>query len=227
MLWLKSWLETRFRMLFVVGFLVLVLGSAYSRVGHSQSAGAGLVRAIGVFWLVPAVMLAGEGIKTQPAFQATKGMHGSVFFTLSLPVSRLRLLAVRATVGLIETSGSIAAGCFALWAMFPAIRESSTPLNFIQYAAAILVCASAFYFLSVFLATFLDDIWRIFSSAAAIVLAGLLSARLPSPFNVFQAMGEASPLITHTLPWAAMGVSVVFAVIFFLAALKIARVREY
>ena len=46
-----------------------------------------------------APLLAGAGIKTQAAFQTVKGLHGSTYFTLSLPVSRFRLLAIRAGIG--------------------------------------------------------------------------------------------------------------------------------
>jgi hypothetical protein len=227
MLWLKSWLETRFSMLAMFGFLLFVLGSAYARGVHSEFVAARLIDGLAMFWLVPAVMLAGDGIKTQPALQATKGLHGSAFFTLSLPVSRFRLLAIRACLGLIETAGVILVGCCALWVAFPAVRMNATSADLFRYAAATLACASEFYFLSVFLATFLDDIWRIYGSIAMIALLWCLSALLPSPFNVFRAMGEASPLITHALPWTAMGVSIAFAALLFLAAMKVAQLREY
>jgi len=41
------------------------------------------------------------------------------------------------------------------------------------------------------------------------------------------AMSDGSPLIAHTIPWTAMGVSLGLAAILFVAALKVARTREY
>ena len=100
MLWHKGWLETRFRLLFAVGLAGFFLFSAY---GFGVKAPAALRAVIGNVALVAAVlsaMLAGSGIATQPAVQATRGLHGSMLFTLALPVTRLRLLAVRAGFGL-------------------------------------------------------------------------------------------------------------------------------
>jgi len=61
-------------------------------------------------------------VATQPSFVASKGIHGSTLFTLSLPVTRLRLLSVRAAIGWLEGSGVIAVLCCALWFRSPALR---------------------------------------------------------------------------------------------------------
>jgi hypothetical protein len=45
--------------------------------------------------------------------------------------------------------------------------------------------------------------------------------------NVFGFLGGASPLVTHTLPWPAMGISLCVSLILFLAALRIVESREY
>jgi hypothetical protein len=46
-------------------------------------------------------------VTTQPSLVASKGIHGSTLFTLSLPVSRLRLMSVRAAIGWLEGAGVI------------------------------------------------------------------------------------------------------------------------
>lgn len=40
-------------------------------------------------------------------------------------------------------------------------------------------------------------------------------------------MSDASPLITHKLPWPAMAVSLIVSAILFFTALKIVQTREY
>jgi hypothetical protein len=49
----------------------------------------------------------------------------------------------------------------------------------------------------------------------------------PPRVNVFGFIGDASPLITHTLPWPAMAISIALSVSLFLAALKIVQTRDY
>ena len=45
--------------------------------------------------------------------------------------------------------------------------------------------------------------------------------------NVFSFMTDASPLVTHQLPWAAMSISLCLSAILFLGAWKIIESHEY
>lgn len=229
MLWYKSWLETRFRMVMVLGFFV-VLMVASGRTGPSYAARERFLTVLTpLIWAMFSVMLAGAGIKTQSIFQTTKGLHGSMYFTLSMPVSRLRLLAVRAGLGILEIAGVIATGTLAIWATFPILRPLFTRSDTVEFFFASVVCASSFYFISVFFATFLDDLGQIWISFIAVLsLRFLLTTfHVPPSLNVFEAMGDSSPLFTHTLPLASMGVSLAVAAILFLASLKVVQMREY
>jgi hypothetical protein len=40
-------------------------------------------------------------------------------------------------------------------------------------------------------------------------------------------MGAASPLFTHTLPWATMGISLATSAVLFLVAARVVQMREY
>ena len=104
-----------------------------------------------------------------------------------------------------------------------------TPAEMFKYAATLVACASAIYFLSVLLATFLDDQWRVWGTMIASAALWWLSAHIPLPAfaDIFRGMGKGSPLIAHTVPWNAIGFSVGLAAILFLAALKIVRARQY
>jgi hypothetical protein len=229
MLWLKGWQETRVRVF--VGFAltaVLFFQFHFAAINTATSIPpiAGF-NALFIAWI--AVMLAGSGIATQAAFNASKGLDGSTLFTLSLPVSRLRLLAVRAALGWLEMAAFTTVLCAASWSAFPGLRAESTPRAALVNAAALIVCASSLYAIAVLMATFLDDLWRMWFSMlayAALFLIFRLTS-VPARLNIFRAMTDQSPLVTHKIPWTAMGLSLAASAVLFLAALKIVRRREY
>jgi hypothetical protein len=235
MLWYKGWLETRFRLFFTLGIATLILVLQYSARNAApppggKSAAFGLVM-VGspTLVLLLCAMLGGAGIVTQPSLQATKGLHGSTLFTLSLPVSRLRLLAVRASIGWFEAAGAIGALCCGMWLVSPAFRATATPVEMLEYAGTLIACASAFYCFSVLLATFLDDQWRAWGTMIAYGALWWLSSHtpLPSSINIFRAVRDGSPLFAHTMPWTAIAFSLGLAAILFFAALKVVQTREY
>jgi hypothetical protein len=76
-------------------------------------------------------------------------------------VSRFRLLAARASIGWLEGAAAIGTLCWEMWLVSPLLRATVTPFETFEYAGTLTACASALYFLSVLLATFLDDQWRV------------------------------------------------------------------
>jgi hypothetical protein len=234
MLWFKGWLETRYKLLlllcFMAAFLIFVHTAGAKTPPGAKSAVFGFVAfSIPSFVIVICALLGGAGIATQPSVQATKGLHGSTLFTLSLPVSRLRLLAVRASLGWLGVAGMIGAECCGMWLLLPGLNGAATPIEMFEFAGALLACASTLYFLSVLLATFLDDLWRVWGTMLGAAALWWVPSHtpLPSSVDIFRAMGEASPLLAHTVPWTAMACSLAFAAILFFAALKVVQTREY
>jgi len=230
MLWYKGWLETRFRLLFALGLtgLILFLLHSVPLDGKAKIFAILEYSTLTILMLICA-MLSGAGIVTQAPFQAKKGLQASTIFTLSLPVSRLRLLAVRAGLGWLEAAGAIGALCCGMWLISPALRMMTTPVEMLEYAGTLIACASAIYFLSVLLATFLDDVWRTWGTLIVFAAFWWISNHTPLPAfaNIFRAMGKGSPLIAHTTPWNAIAFSVALSAILFFAALKVVRTREY
>jgi hypothetical protein len=233
MLWLKGWLETRFRLLFMLGFMGFYLAVFYSMRNGAAPPGAKPAAIFAMTAIVFAVILyawlAGAGVVTQPSFQATKGIHGSTLFTLSLPVSRLRLLAVRATLGWLELTLALGAWCFGSWLVLPVIRGSVTATELIEFTITLVVCVSGLYFLSVLLATFLDEQWRMWATIMASGAFWWLPSHLHLPVSadIFRGMSEGSPLLAHSIPWITMAFSLELAAILFFAALKVVQMREY
>jgi hypothetical protein len=128
MLWYKAWLETRFGLAFLFGLYTLVwlVASTGARLAPANQAPkpqelAFLADAFAFPFIAAAISLAGTGIKTPSGgFQnQVKGLHGSTLYTLSLPVSRLKLVGIRATVGLLETAVVIVVFTLVGWWLFP------------------------------------------------------------------------------------------------------------
>jgi len=127
MLWHKGWLETRYRLLFVLGFIGLFQGLIHKAGDTPQGIYGVLQFSVPTLVVMACALLAGAGVATQPSFVASKGIHGSTLFTLSLPVSRLRLLSIRAAVGWFEWIGALGLLCCVLWFLHPALRAMVGP----------------------------------------------------------------------------------------------------
>ena len=125
MLWKKAWLETRWRFSFMLGFALLTILMGEQGGGlHSAENARNLMRLQWVISIVAAINLAGAGIRTQSPFRAKAGLHGSTNYTLSMPVSRFRLLAVRAVLGLLETVAVVIFMIVSAWRLFPLVRSN-------------------------------------------------------------------------------------------------------
>lgn len=210
MLWYKGWLETRPRVLFLIAFAWLL-----SPPGQLAF----------LFALVP-ILLAGSGIETQFPWKTKKGPV-STYFTLSLPVSRFRLFATRAGLGMLETVGIFAIAPCGIWILFSRPEDHVSRSDLFAIWVSMSVCASACYFLGVLLSTLLDEpVVGQISLFAVWVFSALLSTdpRL-APVNIFRAM--LSPLFTHSLPWASMGISLGVAAALGWTALRVMETREY
>jgi len=227
MLWYKAWLETRWRALLLIAIILIILFSVHARSPQAQAAA---LNSLQFMWMIAPLSLAGSGVRSESPFQPVRGIAGSMYFTMSLPVSRLRLLGVRAGMGALETAGVIVIGCGAAAAAFPAVRQIALP-DAIAYTLTIFVCGLAAFGLSTVLATFLDQQWQGFAAtlgylAARALTFGFDGTRAPR-FDFYLAMGNGSPLFTHSVPWAAMGLSAAIGAVCFLAAARVEQARQY
>ncbi len=229
MLWYKGWLETRIRLVFTLGMVAVFLLFMHAHPPHGATPAILAITRIpimSVLWIC--AFLAGSGIVTQPAFTATKGIHGSTLFTLTMPVSRLRLMATRAFIGWVETVVAVSVSCYGVW-FLTGLREAVSAVAMTEFTGTLVAAASALYFVSVVLATFLDDQWRTWGTMLVPFGFWWLSSHFPLPAfaDILRALGDGSPLITHIMPWTTIAFSLVLAAILFLAALKIVQTREY
>src|SRR3954465_11017502 len=136
MLWKKGWYETRIRLLFalalVVVIAVLAMDPAPAAAGSGPLVGATMIPA-----MFAALLLAGAGVKTQlGGLQRSRGLHGSMYYTLSLPVTRTRLFNVRVSLGLAETAVIQVLTWSAIWLVHPAIRANPVPSDLFKHGVA-------------------------------------------------------------------------------------------
>src|SRR5258706_11725617 len=185
MLWYKSWLETRWR--FAIGLAILILSAtgtvlAYPRVvkllplvpsvadpgevGRRLLEIAALSRTYrGYVW---AQWLRQNNTQMLALFAALLGTGGllsqasggGAFFTLSLPVSRRRLLGVRAATGLAELFALAFIPSLVLPLLSPAVGESFSLVDVLAYGTCAFFVAAVLFSLASLLSTVFTDIWR-------------------------------------------------------------------
>ncbi len=188
-----------------------------------------ILDSLSFFWLLASLTLAGNGIRTESSLRAVKSIEGSLFFTLSLPVSRLKLFSSRVIFGMLVTAGIIVTIIGVTVLIFPEVRAQANAADALSYALTVLSCSTAEYSLSTLVSTFLDQQWQVF--VAMIVLYGLrwLSGNggLPPSLDLFHAIGSGSPLLTHALPWPAIAFSLSVTAICLAAAAAVIQRKEY
>jgi hypothetical protein len=143
MLWMKAWLETRWRL--VYGMAIPLISLSFPYIGGGTRSAGNAQAAIGVmtfFTIFNAVYLAGAGIRTQQVLAGGKTPPGSMYYTLSLPVSRLWLLSVRAGVGFFEFACASAVIYCSAWIVSPLAHGNWTFVDRFKFVLASIACTA-------------------------------------------------------------------------------------
>lgn len=185
MLWYKSWLETRWR--FLIGLGLLLLSAAATVLTYPELAkllslmpqrdlsgpiGQRVTEALEVSrdyrgylwsqWFVQkmpqlgtlfAVLLGTGGLLSQAS-------GGGALFTLSLPVTRSRVLGVRAATGLLEWLVLAFVPSLLLPLLSPSIEQSYAIGDTLVHSACVFVAGAVFFSLAFLLSTVFSDVWR-------------------------------------------------------------------
>ena len=251
MLWHKSWLDTRWRFFVALGLLSMSVAGivlTYPRVlallplvpsadtggplGERIRAAALLAREFRGYvwsqwfhgnarqeWTVVAALLGTGGLVAQ-------GSRGALF-TLSMPVSRNRLLAVRAAAGLAEMLIVAFTAALLLPLLSPSIGERYAVVDALVHAVCLFAAGAVFFSLAFLLSTSFEDPWRpllIALSAAAVVAMCETVFRGLQPYSVFTVMSGDVYFRTGRVPWlgivASLGVS---AAMLYTATINLAR----
>ena len=207
----------------------ITLGAEYLRGVRNDADVRALLDNLVLLWLFFPLILSSDGVHSPSGMRIRRGEHGSAYFTLGLPVSRFRLLAARAGLGMVETFGIIAAVIGGIWALFPLVRETATPADAARYFLVLAASTAGFYSLSVLFAVVTNAMWKVWFSFGLLILARWGMARVESPeaLDCFRAIASRSPLLTHSTAWLSVTMSIGVAAILFTAASKLAEEREY
>ena len=233
MLWYKAWLETRWRFAFLVGLVLLIwltplwitATGVHTTVPAARFWMAIQLGSVILFIFTP-IYLAGSGINTQGGYTFTPGFHGSMLFTLSLPVSRRRLLFARAGLGAVLTC--ILAVIMAGYILH--LRpEATSALQALVYLTRVIVCTMAIYAFSVLLACVLDEIWQFTGAFIVWPMVFLLQAK-------FDWVAQISPLrgmslncypIPAPMPWAPVVASLALTTVLAWISVVVVQRKEY
>ncbi len=236
MLWYKSWLETRAR--FVIGLVLMICSAALAvfsypqvlkllplvpslemsgEIGRRVQEAAALIRDyrgyawsqwvsqnLTQFWILFAVLLGTGGLLSQ-----TSG--GAALFTLSMPASRTRLLAIRAGTALAELLALALVPSLLFSVLSPLIGQSYGIGEALVHGLCLFVAGTAFFSLAFLLSTVFSDLWRpaLLALGVAIVLA--LVEQIPGDLprlGIVRVMSAEAYFRHGELPWTGLLVSV-------------------
>jgi hypothetical protein len=129
-------------------------------------------------------------------------------YTLSMPVSRNRLLGVRASIGLAELLVLAFVPALIVPAVSSLVGQSYSVGDALVHAACVFVGGSVFFSLTFFLSTWFADLWR--PPVIVLFAAGALSLfeqafRDALPPNVFHVMNAESYFRGTGIPWIGLG----------------------
>ena len=133
----------------------------------------------------------------------------AALFTLSLPVSRPQLVAVRVAVGLAELFVLCVVPQIVISLVSPAVGQSYPVGDALVHAVCAFVAAAVFFSLAYLLSTVFSDVWRplLIALGFALALACLeqfVFVHGASRFGVFEVMSGESYFRTGSLPWAGL-----------------------
>ena len=236
MLWHKAWLETRSR--FLTSLATLTVFCAVF-VGHAQ----GLIRPewtadgnrllfvtqqfVVIMWILAVVLLGMGGIVREKAI-------GTSSLTLSLPISRARLLGVRAGVGVLE---AIALGVVPWTTIFLVSSLARMPILISQVAFYVMLLVGgglAYFSMAVLVSSLVEGEYTTPAVAFGVVLLTAIAfdAWL-RPFNLWRLVTGDYYIDRHTyllsghFPWLGTFASLSVAGFMLLASVKVIQSREF
>lgn len=251
MLWYKAWLETRWR--FLAGFALLSCSAIATIAAYPQivkllplvsSPGTGaLAERIreaavlsstyrGYVWLQ---WFRQDGARWTTFFAILLGTtavfwrRGGELFTFSLPVSRTRLLSVRAWSGLAELVVIVFVPSLLLPLFSPSIGQSYAASSALIHALCAFVAASVFFCAALWLSTLFDDPWSpaLLTIGAALGLVFVNRMAPGAPFAIFSVMSGERYFRQGQLPWLALLSSAALSAALFVAAIANVRRRDF
>lgn len=163
-MWRKAWVETRW---WIALMLMLDLGVASLLIDSPAGAWHGLLDgAVPLGAVVNAIMVAGTGLGTRTSYRPLVAIDPSMLFTLSLPITRRRLVLTRVAIGLLGMTALIALTLLAYRVFAPGVRETASIAAYLGYGVAVWSVAAVGFGLSTLLSAWLDQLWQVYATMA-------------------------------------------------------------
>jgi hypothetical protein len=231
MLWRKYWLEGQWR--FLAGLILLICSAgsvvlswpavvqlmpAASRLQGTGQIGRWIQEMLplerdfrGYVWvqwfrqnlpqmgILFAVLLGAGGLVSQSS------REGAALFTLSMPVSRNRLLGVRAAIGLAELLVLSIVPSLVIPLISPAVDGTYAVGDVLVHGVCFFIGCSVFFSLAFLLSTVFTDLWRPLLIALGAAIAMSIA---DVPWGFFQVMSGESWFRGGALPWGGIAISV-------------------
>jgi ABC-2 type transport system permease protein len=237
-LWYKAWLETRVR--FLLCLIALPVFGAY--MVHSDFRNAdyqtpalfyyavihGAFGMIGGLWLVAVIFLTMGGLLREQA-------AGAATFTLALPFSRMRLMAVRIAVCLMQAITLLVVPCIAIY-IEDRILGRPYPVSQALFHVVLMVSGGmVFLAVSLLISSLVAGEYSapIVALCALIGIAATMNdppAQMLSPFHFMGGadyFDRATELFAGPVPWLNAGIWILVAAVLLAASVRATQIREF
>ncbi|MHB1327838.1 MAG: hypothetical protein ACYC2K_06510 [Gemmatimonadales bacterium] len=188
-MWRKAWIETRW---WIVLMLVLNIGIASLLLDSPAEAWRGILDgAVPLEAVINAIMVAGTGLGTRTSYRPLVAIDPSMLFTLSLPITRRRLVLTRVAVGLIGMTVLVGLTLLAFRLFAPGVREVTSVAAYFGFGLALWSVGAVAFGLSTLFSAWLDQLWRVYATMGVMfaLLFGLPQARIWSPMLSGEPLG--------------------------------------
>lgn len=238
MLWYKAWLETRTRFLVALfGMLGLCSYSvfhgdkqalSYARVDYYYSVLHGSHSLLAVMWIMATTLLMMGGLLREKAV-------GASLFTLALPVSRMRLMKARISVGLIQSFVLALVPWGAMFWIAAITGKTHSVSQAVFHLVFLLGGGVVFFSLALLVSSIVDGEYTapIVSYGIVLTIAVALNSQSLRSFNPWDFMlgavyfDRATSLLVGPIPWITAASFVAFAAILVVISVKIIQKREF
>ena len=254
MLWHKAWLETRWRFITALLILTVMAGAkVYEYVvtlrmmplaesvvsGDNTPLGAAIREAVavqrefrGFIWynafrdnltqmgVLFAVLLGCGGLLAE-------SKKGSALFTLSLPITRKQLLAVRTATGLAQCFAIAMIPPLIIPVLAPAIGQQFSVVDSLAHGLCLFFVGALFFSLASFLSTMFGDIWRPLLIAVFIACGAVIVQVAVPDFGLFRVMSGETYFKTGALPWTGFLTTAVLASALLYSAAETLERRDF
>lgn len=236
MIWRKAWLECRFRVWLGIFLTALMLVSGLGVLPSSP-----MVKSPATVWDlycgvltftvgIMVVNFAGSGINSQSIWGIFHGFHPSMYYMLSLPVSRRRALLVRSAVGWLLTLATIVAGALPFFFLAP-LQGVPVKAGAVADAVVFLAIGSLplFGFVTL-MTTIFDEVWAGvigYLALGAFFGAALGEFALKSPFNPLLFVDGKLMNQTHDAHWLAIAFCLAAGAALMAASVRVVERKEY